>query len=1298
MLSKQMNKKTLQKLLSFAIATVNTANAISPIAIPYANMLRETNFDYREIVVSREHIVQKGVQTLDNIFFTTAEAAYSPKVPSGRTGVVYDELVTGGSQTIGSGGTAINTTVSFGGQDVSTYGLADKTVVQKSGHQTVYYDASATNTILNSAGYQSLYGFAANTFINSGAAQYVYTGGNAEQSIIESGGSQYVEGTAYDTVINSTGIQEVFAGGSAISTTINSGGRVSVNYSGIAKDVNQLDGGQIVATVSGGDVDTNISGSNVNGEFSLVNGIASNFILYQGGALTVDIGGSAVNTVISSGGLQTVSVGGTVTNTSQLVGGNIDAYVTADNITFIGGTNESGGFSLANGTATNFIVYDGGSLSVADGGSAVNTTVKGGKHIVGKGGTSLNVIQTNGNIDVNIGETVNNMVTGINENGAFSLVNGTASNFVINSGGEHVVLDGGSAVGTVIKSAGALTVSSGGVANNLQQLDGARVYLQVRGSDTSTAVNGTNISGAFSLSNGTANNIVLANSAVMLIANGGAALDTTIQSNGVIMMMYGGGTALNTVMHEGGTIVGFSVGAGDTSTLITGTNVSGAFSIGNGIVSNYIVYEGIMQVGVDQIANGGTALNTTISSGGYFAVGSGGSAEQTILSNGGRLILRDGVTITNLTIEEGGRILGPVVGDQSSQTIITGTNMSGAFSQINNIASNFILYEYAYQNVVSGGSAVATIVSSGGSQAVQSGGTAFSTIISSGGLQQIISGYKQTTQVFDTVIESGGMQRVGRDTYANDTVVNGGLQLLYGSASNTTVNQAGEQLVFSYGVAIDNTINKGAGQWINELGSAGNTTINDGGQQYVRSSGITSDTTINSGGYSMVYEGGKALGTTVNEGTLNLSEYNQAGLVLTGTGGLVQVADTGSTLLVGRSIEIKDLSGSQTFVVNADLRNNNADLINIVDSAAGTHYIKINREATKASMLDTLTGYKAQVVATPGGDAIFTGTLSAIDGINIMPILEQDGNNWYIASYERRGDSNLAKVATATANMGYGIYFVGENDTMRQRMGELRDNTHNAGVWAKFGGGEYSIDNSKATYTTFQAGYDKVNVVKNGKTVTGVMAEYLNASNDYEHGSGKSGNTRLGLYHLWLGDSGHYYDVVLKTGKLHNEFSAYDPEAIKGSYNTWNTSISGEYGYRKNLNNGHYITPMAKLTVGRINGASYITDTGTDIRQDGISSVLGRVGISIGRKINTTSWYTNASIVHEFSANSKVTTGRDHFAATIENNLRGTELELAIGGTAKISESGMLYADIIKSFGGQIKNKWKVQGGYRFNF
>ena len=181
-------------------------------------------------------------------------------------------------------------------------------------------------------------GVATNFILYSGGQMNVSSGGSATGIIQNEGGNINVTAREGDTStfvsgINASGVSfglengvannfilyddnwmggrlGVDSGGVANNTTVSSGGHIGVDYGGSAINTVQRVGGNINVSVSGGDTSTFVSGINASGVvFGLENGVANNFIIYDGGYMNVLSGGTANEITVSSGGKITVSSG-----------------------------------------------------------------------------------------------------------------------------------------------------------------------------------------------------------------------------------------------------------------------------------------------------------------------------------------------------------------------------------------------------------------------------------------------------------------------------------------------------------------------------------------------------------------------------------------------------------------------------------------------------------------------------------------------------------------------------------------------------------------------------------------------------------------------------------------------------------------------------------------------------------------------------------------------------------------------------------------------------------------------------
>ena len=272
-----------------------------------------------------------------------------------------------------------------------------------------------------------------------------------------------------------------------------------------------------------------------------------------------------------------------------------------------------------------------------------------------------------------------------------------------------------------------------------------------------------------------------------------------------------------------------------------------------------------------------------------------------------------------------------------------------------------------------------------------------------------------------------------------------------------------------------------------------------------------------------------------------------------------------------------------------------------------------------------------------------------------------------------------------------------EDSTLSQRLGELRNSEGDQGIWVRMSRGEFEYSGAyKNQYNFFQLGYDKAF----GSWHYGAAVSHNDGQTTYDNGKGENKSTSLSLYGTWLGDRGHYTDIVLKQGRLSNEYDNYAAAGhTHGDYHAWGTSLSGEYGMKVGLDNGWYVTPQAQLTLMRIGGEDYTTNNGIKVNQDTLESCVGRVGFEMGKTISDKgSIYAKASLLHEFAGNADTYLSLNGISNSYSQDIGGTWYEAGLGFNVKTTDNSYIYADVVKTFGDDIKTPWQWNVGARWTF
>ena len=313
------------------------------------------------------------------------------------------------------------------------------------------------------------------------------------------------------------------------------------------------------------------------------------------------------------------------------------------------------------------------------------------------------------------------------------------------------------------------------------------------------------------------------------------------------------------------------------------------------------------------------------------------------------------------------------------------------------------------------------------------------------------------------------------------------------------------------------------------------------------------------------------------------------------------------------------------------------------------------------------------------------------------------------------GSSETAMMRGAKSAMAStALLWRSENSDMLQRMGDVRLANEESGLWARYYGGKNSFDAKNTKYSTsfnaYQLGYDKQ--LDNNK-LFGAAVSYNKGKNTYEmggHGDGKA--VSLAVYGSWNSDKGHYADVIVKGGKLDNDYIVYNDmgHKLEGDYDTWGLSLSAEYGRRMQMQNGFYIDPSVQFTVGRVAGADYsaasdfLDSKGLKkdmyVSQDAFTSAIGRIGLGMGKTTDKAMFYTKFALAHEFSGDFTTTFAAENEpTSSTAVDFGGTWFEWQLGGSMKVNDNSYVYATFEKKFGGDTgSNDWRLDAGLRWSF
>ena len=337
---------------------------------------------------------------------------------------------------------------------------------------------------------------------------------------------------------------------------------------------------------------------------------------------------------------------------------------------------------------------------------------------------------------------------------------------------------------------------------------------------------------------------------------------------------------------------------------------------------------------------------------------------------------------------------------------------------------------------------------------------------------------------------------------------------------------------------------------------------------------------------------------------------------------------------------------------------------------------------------ETLHDYQEQVKDTEGNDV--KTTASAGKGtINDAYVLDSNGNiiSGGDVSTITKSVLELASVNTVALDK------VLTND-VRKRMGDLRSDKNQTGVWMRWDGGRLK-GNAGLTndFNTIQIGGD-TKVGKNCRL--GVAASFTHGDSEFDRGSSQLEGFSFAGYTTWMGENGMFADIVARIGHFSNDMSV---EGDKGDIDSRVASLSGEYGWRFSVCDQFFIEPQVEL--------AYTYVSSDDIRLgnarfsfDCVDSLTGRAGLVAGWNLpdDMGNVYARASVLQQFMGDAKVT-GFSGIGPTVhKTDGEDTWLEYGVGANIKLNDKTYIWADIERTEGAKVEEEWRGTVGIRYSF
>ena len=403
--------------------------------------------------------------------------------------------------------------------------------------------------------------------------------------------------------------------------------------------------------------------------------------------------------------------------------------------------------------------------------------------------------------------------------------------------------------------------------------------------------------------------------------------------------------------------------------------------------------------------------------------------------------------------------------------------------------------------------------------------------------------------------------------------------------------------------------------------------------------------------------------------------------------------------------QIIDFDASKAHLDQMKIGKDRLYFANVADS--GTDFVTVNgTKQAVSSGAGNIFSYEYRV----GSEENKVTNSIAKDNTTENTATQPDGTEFYIEVTGKSAEGN-ANFESAKGAMYAGYALGTELDTLNKRMGEARYLEDDNGVWVRYRHAKTGWEDTFETNSNmFQLGFDNEVQEDDGTHYRGVAVDYTDADTSLMHASGDGENKRyaVSLYDTWIGEKGHYRDLVLRGGRINSDYDIsgmFDNgmEDIGGDYHQWFGSISAEWGRKNAMQSGWYFEPQTQLQLARVGGASYVSDSGIAVDQDGATSLIGRVGFRLGREYEkdngkTDNYYFKADLMHEFMGDKGIALSTVTERYTDEYDGQETWCDVGIGADISLGKNSYFWADVERTFGADFDNTWQINGGFRWEF
>lgn len=341
----------------------------------------------------------------------------------------------------------------------------------------------------------------------------------------------------------------------------------------------------------------------------------------------------------------------------------------------------------------------------------------------------------------------------------------------------------------------------------------------------------------------------------------------------------------------------------------------------------------------------------------------------------------------------------------------------------------------------------------------------------------------------------------------------------------------------------------------------------------------------------------------------------------------------------------------------------------------------LNDEVGMDAFKNLTVGGKAEGVQVVAREGMYTGETTGV--------LNEKGEIVQTVTGANSIMSNVLDLASAST---LSLNRILMND-VRKRMGDLRASEGTHGVWARYDGGKFSGSNGfENDFSTVQIGIDTAPAPDAPRF--GVAFSYTTSDSDMQRGDAEMDAYSLAFYGTKFFENGMFVDVIGRLATIDTDVTIDGNK--KGNLDNMAVSLSGEFGWRFDVNQSFYVEPQAEVTYTYLDSDKLKLSSGHEYELDSVDSLIGRLGFATGFKCpnNFGDVYLRASAVHEFLGDAAVHGG----TYTLETDGDDTWIEFGVGANFNLNKNLYGYVDLERTEGADLDEDWRANVGVRYSF